>query len=117
MSDNKFARYIEQAYIAYQARQGRRVSVSEFAKALGVSQALVSHWMSGVRKPGRDVVAKVANVLGPDVYIAAGYIPDDPQVQELLTYWFHLPPEEKPKILANLRSLTSQKPKTAHAEQ
>jgi len=107
---NKFAKFIEQAYIAYQAKEGRRVSVSEFAKALGVSQALISHWMSGSRKPGREVVAKVAKVLGPDIYIAAGYIPDDPQVQELLTYWFHMPPEEQAKLLADLRSLTSQKP-------
>ena len=73
----KFARFLEIEFIHWQAAQGRRVSLDEFAAYLGISRPLLSHYLNGIRLPSHKVVSLLAAKLGPGTYVALAWTPEE----------------------------------------
>lgn len=58
----------------------RRTTQSQLAAALGVSQAMVSKWVRGKRKPKLETAARIARALNAEIQVTeAGvdYIPGE----------------------------------------
>jgi transcriptional regulator with XRE-family HTH domain len=88
----RFAEWLERAYLNYQADQGRRFTLDEFAKALGVSRSLLSQYLNGTKFPGARRLAQVAEVLGPEAYDALeitrpGPRAVDPDLRNIMEAW------------------------------
>ncbi len=58
-----------------QLRQEKGVSQRNAASALGVSQALLSHYENGAREPGLDFLLRAAKFYGVSTDILLGYTP------------------------------------------
>lgn len=69
----KFARFLETEFINWQAAQGRRVLLDEFAVYLGISRPLLSHYLNGIRLPSRKMASRIAAQLGPETYAALAW--------------------------------------------
>lgn len=50
----EFKTWFEKKYIAWLSNRNRRGSLREFSEWMGVSQSVVSNWMSGQRKPSAE---------------------------------------------------------------
>lgn len=61
--------FLFNALMELQAKEGRRISVTEFATYLDASQQQTSAWMAGKYKPSADNIAKIAKRF-PDIYDA-----------------------------------------------
>ncbi|MCW5876508.1 MAG: helix-turn-helix transcriptional regulator [Anaerolineales bacterium] len=79
--------WLEQQYLAWQQKKGRRVTLTQFAKQIGISPALLSHYMNGIRKPTRENVHKIANLLGPEIYDILGHLRPDTKLQYISRNW------------------------------
>ena len=51
-----------------QLRHKKKLLQRDVAHELGVSDAVVCQWESGVRRPGYDKMCRLAEVLGPEVH-------------------------------------------------
>jgi transcriptional regulator with XRE-family HTH domain len=63
-----FAAWLELQFVEWQRASGRRRTIAEFARELGVTRDAVNKWPAGSRRPRRSVRAQIAAHLGPDVY-------------------------------------------------
>jgi transcriptional regulator with XRE-family HTH domain len=90
-----FPDFLERKFLEWQQRQGKRKTIVEFANYLGVSQAVISMWLNGSRKPNQASIQLLAKTFGAEVYDALGL----PRPNENLFYiqqnWDELPPEQQ----------------------
>src|SRR5574340_257094 len=93
-----FPEFLEQKYVDWLHRNGKRKSLEEFASYLGVSQPLISHWLSGHRRPGPANIKMLAEVFGPEVYDSLGLQRPNPLQAYAARNWDRLPPKEQRKI-------------------
>lgn len=80
MSDERFGRWL-----ARQLEQ-RELSAAEFARRIGSSPGVVSHWIRGARVPSPTSLVKIADVLDVDVdrlLVIAGHRPAVAGVKEV----------------------------------
>lgn len=93
-----FPEFIEKKFVEWQNKQGSRKTVTDFAAYLGVSQPLVTMWMSGAKRPGPINIKLLGQTFGMEVYDALGL----PRPEENLTYiqnhWDQLSPRERKAI-------------------
>lgn len=81
-----FRDFFTRKYLEYEARLGRRVTITEFADALSlraesgevigqIFQGDVSHWLKGTRLPGPKLLKILAQspIIGPECWRMAGY--------------------------------------------
>jgi len=63
----------------YERKKGRRVTQTEFAKALDINQGTLSSWMNETRKPSAEAALELAAKLDdPEILSILGYsVPDD----------------------------------------
>lgn len=113
----EFKEYIERQFVQWQEREGKRKSVGEFAAYLGVSQAVVSMWMNGQRRPGMENVRIMSAVFGPSVYDVLGLPRPNPLYEYVSRHWEELPSREQAKITELVAKYTTEplpdgKPKT-----
>lgn len=96
----KFSDWINQKYI--EKRGNTRLTISEFAEFVGVSQSLMSQWMKPDGKiPSSQNIAKIAETLGADVYDVLGLV-KPPSTRHQVTpeeFIEHLPPTQRGAFL------------------
>ena len=68
MGKREFAEWLEGKFLSWMGEAGRRRTVTEFAKYIGVSQSLMSQWLNGHYLPDLKNINKIAERLGPEVY-------------------------------------------------
>lgn len=94
-SRTKFSQWLTSQYLDWQHKQGRITNLSEFAAYIAISQSQLSQYMNDRYRPSIEVVAKIAEVLGNEIYDAL----DLPQPDPLLTYiqsaWDRLTPAHR----------------------
>jgi transcriptional regulator with XRE-family HTH domain len=95
---DKFSDYLEKKFIEWQHKSGRRRTLNEFAEYLEMKKSLLSMWLSGDRKPGRDKIEKLAELLGPDVYDALELPRPDPRLVFVRKNWDRISQEGKRRI-------------------
>jgi transcriptional regulator with XRE-family HTH domain len=64
----EFSKWLTLKFIDWQASQGVRKTISEFAKYLGVSQQTTSLWLNGNARPSGKNIGLLANKLGVEIY-------------------------------------------------
>lgn len=95
----EFSEFLEMKYLEWQRGLRQRKTVEEFAQFIGVSQAAVSFWMGGKRKPSGDNVKLLASKLGPEVYDVLGLEQPDPDLAYIEHVWGKLPDTFKEYIV------------------
>jgi transcriptional regulator with XRE-family HTH domain len=111
-----FSEWLEQKYLEYQIEQSRRVTLGEFAEALGISQGLLSHYLKGIRKPRISTVHKLAEVLGPELYTILGYQRPDVRLQYISANWDKLSQEEQDNLIEHMKSQVAEHQGEPNAE-
>lgn len=94
-----FPDYLERKFLEWQQQQGKRKTIADFANYLGVSQAVVSFWLNGSRKPNLSSIQLLAKTFDIEVYDALGL----PRPNENLSYLERIWDELKPEHQRSLR--------------
>jgi len=86
----EFSEWITRMFVEWQANQGRRKTVEEFAAFVGVSRPLMNMWMNGNKKPGRENVKILAETFGAEIYDILGIPRPDPDLAYIQAHWNEL---------------------------
>ena len=106
-----FSEWLEQKYLHYQMENNRRITLGEFAEALGISQGLLSHYLKGIRKPRIGTVHKLSEVLGPEIYTILGYQRPDIRLQYISAHWDKLSQDEQDGLVDRMKGMVSENEK------
>ena len=82
----KASDWLNQQFLKWEQALGRRATVTQFARHLGITQQSLSSYMSGAYQPRGANLAKSAARLGPEIYDLVGAThsaANDPAVEEL----------------------------------
>lgn len=102
--------WLEQEYLLWQQEQGKRATLAQFAKYIGISGALLSHYMNGIRKPSEENIHKLADRLSPDIYDILGLQKPDPKLQFISRNWTRLSTHQQESLIEGMeRYLESEK--------
>jgi transcriptional regulator with XRE-family HTH domain len=77
-----FAEWLHKKFIQWEQERGRRGTVTEFARYLGLSQQLLSSYMSGAYVPKGEKLGLIAEKLGAEAYDVMG-LPRPGEVDDL----------------------------------
>jgi transcriptional regulator with XRE-family HTH domain len=97
--NDDFSRWLEQHFLAWQHRAGTRCTQADFAKFLGVSPVLLSHYLNGRRKPSNKVIVKLAERLDPTVYDLFALLRPDPGLRFISLNWHKVEPNTQAEII------------------
>jgi transcriptional regulator with XRE-family HTH domain len=98
MPRNEFSQFLEKKFLEWQIKQGRRTTLKEFSKQIGVSRAAISLWLNGERTPDLINIQKLAEVFGFDVYDALGLPRPNPYLQKINQIFERLSPEHQQRL-------------------
>ena len=82
----KASDWLNQQFLKWEQALGRRATVTQFSRHLGITQQSLSSYMSGAYQPRGANLAKIAARLGPEIYDLVGAThsaANDPAVEEL----------------------------------
>jgi transcriptional regulator with XRE-family HTH domain len=94
----KFSTYLENCFLDWQKRGGRRRTQNEFAEYLGIKRSLLSMWMNGSRQPGDETIMRLAFLLGMEIYDALDKTTPDPRLLYIQSNWDRMSEEGKKRI-------------------
>ena len=103
--NEEFMEFLQHSFADYVAEKRRRVSLAEWARYLGVSNASLSQWMNGNREPSGDNVHALAAKLGVKIYDLLGVprsMPDNPSLVYITENWFSLTQDQKDEIMSTI---------------
>lgn len=95
---NNFSSWITRKYVEWQAKEGRRKTIEEFAAYLGTSRPLVNMWMNGNKKPGRENIKILAELFGNEIYDVLELPRPNPYKQVIDRVWEFLPEDFQKRI-------------------
>lgn len=94
-----FAAWITRKFVEWQAEQGTRKTLNDFAAYLGVSRPLLNMWMNGTKpRPGPENIRVLAEVYGDEIYDVLGMPRPDPYLKSINDRWSQIPPEKQHKL-------------------
>ena len=88
-----FTDWINRKFVEWQANEGRRKTIEEFAAYLGTSRPLVNMWMNGNKKPGKENINILAELFGNEIYDVLDLPRPNPYLQKLNRLWEFIPEE------------------------
>jgi transcriptional regulator with XRE-family HTH domain len=108
-----FKEWLTQKYLEWQSSAGERKSVTEFAQYLNVSQQTASFWINGRGTPSGKNLAKIADILGWDIYDILGMprplpLEVDPAIQQMARLVMQFPEEAREQVRAALADTLQQ---------
>jgi len=86
-----FPEFLEKKYLEWQLKEEGRKTIVQFAAYIGVSQPILSMWLSGKKRPGVDNIKLLAEIFGDEVYDSLGLPRPNPYLQRLNRVWEFLP--------------------------
>jgi len=95
---NNFSSWITLKYVEWQAKEGRRTTIEEFAAYLGTSRPLVNMWMNGNKKPGKENIKILAELFGNEIYDILEIPRPNPYKQVIDRVWEFLPEDFQKRI-------------------
>lgn len=113
-----FPAWLEQKYLEWQGKRGRRATLAQFADHLGISAPLLSHYLNGLRKPTAENVRKLAQRLGAEIYDILGLQDPDPKLRFIARNWGRLTSEQQQQLLGAAEKMLKaghEKPKARRA--
>lgn len=91
-----FPDWITKQFLNWQAQQGKRKTVDDFAAYLGVSRPLLNQWMNGnIPRPGRENISRLADIFGFEIYDVLELPRPNPFLQKISKMWENIPPEKQ----------------------
>lgn len=72
MDEMTFPEFLEKKYLEWQLKEEGRKTIVQFAAYIGVSQPILSMWLSGKKRPGVDNIKLLAEIFGDEVYDSLG---------------------------------------------
>ena len=93
-----FPEFLEKKYLEWQLKEVERRTIIQFAAYVGVSQPIMSMWMSGKKRPGVDNIKLLAEIFGDEVYDALDLPRPNPHLQKLNRLWEFIPEDVQIKI-------------------
>lgn len=107
MAETPLTKLLHHEFLAWERSTGKRQSLLNYARWLGLKQSTLSTVMNGNSSPTIETLQILARRLGPRVYLAVGIEPpgmaDDDDLRFILANWGRLPPEVQSKILEIMR--------------
>lgn len=97
MTDN-FPAWIDRQFVLWQAKEGERKTIQDFAAYLGISRPLLNMWMNGNRRPGTENIKILEEVFGQEVYDALGLPRPNPYLQVAVQKWEFISEEAQERI-------------------
>jgi len=94
----KFSDWITRKFVEWQANEGRRKTIEDFAAYLGTSRPLVNMWMNGNKKPGTENIKILAEIFGNEIYDVLDLPRPNPYLQKLNRIWEFIPEEIQKKF-------------------
>ena len=100
--------YLNNKYLQWQGGKGRRATVREWAKELGVSYTSLVGWLNGNHPPSADNIKKLMDartaegqpVFGPELMDYVGVeVGNDQETQRLLDVMASIPPDHRPELM------------------
>lgn len=95
---NNFSSWITRKYVEWQAKEGRRTTIEEFAAYLGTSRPLVNMWMNGNKKPGKENIKILAELFGNEIFDILELPRPNPYKQVIDRVWEFLPEDFQKRI-------------------
>ncbi len=115
----RFPEYLERKYLEWQNKQGKRKTIEDFAKYLGVSRPILSMWMNGSRKPGLENIRLLSTIFGLEIYDILGYPRPNPLFAYTERNWKNIPIKDQRKIAEIVSRYTTEsipgEKRTAHS--
>jgi len=90
--------YLTQTFLEWQAAEGQRKTLEDFAIYIGVSRPIVSFWMNGKRTPNIEHCEKISLRFGNEIYDVLGIARPDIYLQRINRIWNELSPEIQKRI-------------------
>ncbi len=103
-----FPEYLERKYLNWQNRLGKRKTIDEFARLLGVSRPSITMWMNGSRKPGLENIRLLSAIFGLEIYDILGYPRPNPLYAYAERNWKYIPIKEQKKIAEIVSKFTAE---------
>ena len=94
----KFNQWLEQQYLAWEMQSGQRKTLLQFAEYLGISNSLLSHYLSGTRKPSDPILDRIVEKLGDEAYDVLEKPRPDPLLRRIIQNWGQMTEEQKDQI-------------------
>ncbi len=83
--------FLTKNFLGWQAAEGERKTLEDFADYLDVNRSLLSYWMNGKRTPNRSACEKISAKLGNEIYDIVGIPRPNPYLQKLNRIWEFIP--------------------------
>jgi transcriptional regulator with XRE-family HTH domain len=93
-----FSEFLEQQYLAWQNKIGKRKTIEEFAFYIGVSRPLLNMWLNGDRKPGKENVRLLADTFGLEVYDVLGVDRPNKFLYRINQVFDNIPPDKQQQL-------------------
>lgn len=90
--------YLTQKFLDWQAAEGERKTLEDFADFLDVNRSLLSYWMNGSRIPSEKNVDKIAVKFGNDIYEILDLPRPNPYLQKVNRLWEFIPEEVQRRL-------------------
>lgn len=94
----KFPDWITRKFVEWQAKEGKRKTIEDFAAYLGTSRPLVNMWMNGNKKPGKENINILAELFGNEIYDVLEIPRPNPYLQKINRIFEILPEEFQIKL-------------------
>jgi transcriptional regulator with XRE-family HTH domain len=104
----EFSEWITRKFVEWQATQGRRKTIEEFANFIGVSRPLINMWMNANQKPGKENIKLLAEIFGVEVYDSLGMERPNPYLERANRLWEFIPEERQKQIAEEAEQYAAQ---------
>ncbi len=90
--------YLTKKFLDWQAAEGERKTLEDFADYINVSRPLLSFWMNGKRIPNKEACEKISIKLGNEIYDVLGKPRPNPYKQVIDRVWDFIPEEIQKRL-------------------
>ncbi len=101
MLEMTFPEFLEKKYLEWQLKEVGRKTIIQFAAYIGVSQPILSMWMSGKKRPGTENIRLLAEIFGDEVYDSLSIPRPNPYLRLATENWEFMS-EEKQKQISSM---------------
>ena len=105
--NSKFSDWLNECFLDWEKQQGKRQTVSAFARYLGVPQSSLSSWMAGAYIPSGENLLLLATKLGVEIYDTLGILRPsiaDPDLLYIASVWDKLPQADRKVLVATIKN-------------
>jgi len=90
--------YLTQKFLDWQATEGARKTLEDFANYLDVNRSLLSYWINGARVPSEENIEKISIKLGNEIYDVLDIPRPNIYLQKLTRIWEFIPEDVQKRL-------------------